>query len=443
MDLKDFLQFTDKQKLFFPGEKILLAVSGGMDSTVMTDLFRRAKFPFAIAHCNFGLRGKESDGDEVFVRRMADELKVAFFSEKFSTAEFASKNGISVQMAARELRYEWFEKVRAQQGFDHIATAHHLDDQVETFLINMIRGTGISGLHGIPIKNGKVIRPLLFAYRKDIVQYALDHKIRHREDHSNQETKYLRNKIRHEVVPMLCSINPEFSEGLSETIRRIREFEELGDWALKEWKDRVMKRAGNDVVIMIEHLLKSTPLSVMPWELLSPFGFNESQVRNAMDCLEKDGEKMFLSSTHSLVKDRGRLVISPIRKATRNRRIKINPFVRKKSIREPLPMVLERINDPGTYEIPADETIASLDYNKLVFPLIIRPWRPGDSFMPLGMRKKKKLSDFFIDRKFSSKKKENTWLLCSGKDIVWIIGHRIDHRYRITPQTREILRVVL
>jgi tRNA(Ile)-lysidine synthase len=441
MNLKGLTTFVESVKLFSPDDHILLAVSGGIDSVVLATLFREAGFHFAIAHCNFGLRGPDSEEDAGFVANLAHQLKVPFHSRKFDTEKIAAARGISIQMAARDLRYDWFEKIRYETGCKFIGTAHHLDDQVETFLINLIRGTGIAGLHGIPVKNGSIIRPLMFAFRKDIEEYALQHHIAYRMDHSNDETKYLRNKIRHEVIPLLISINPEFTHGLTDSVRRIREFEQIGNRALADWCLDTTKYDGNDKYIEIEHLVNTSPAEPYVWSLLSPYGFNETQVSNLLGSLENEDKKVFFSATHRLVKARGRLVISLLEPNIRDLTVRINLFARKKTISNPLDLVFKRITDVEKYEIPATGETASLDFNKLHFPLTLRKWRQGDVFYPLGMRKKKKLSDFFIDQKFSLNKKEHTWLLCSGNDIAWIIGHRIDHRYRVTSVTAEILRI--
>ena len=442
MNTSDFLCFIEAKKLFFYNEPILLAVSGGIDSSVMVDLFHRSKLVFALAHCNFGLRGRESDADSTFVKYLANKLHVPFYTKKFDTTNYALEHGISIQMAAREIRYEWFEKVRSGFGFEHIATAHHLDDQAETFLINLIRGTGIAGLHGIPVKKGHIVRPLLFTSRKEIEQYATKYQVPYREDHSNNETKYLRNKIRHELLPIIGAINPEFTRGLSNTIRKIYDFEQIGIRVLEEGRKRLTMNEGGDSVIMIANLLLESPIESFAWEALSPFGFNESQVQNILACLLKEGKRVFLSPSYRLVKDRGKLVINKIQTKSLERAVMINYFTRKKSVTTPFPLVFTREKKVNKYVIPATGTIASLDFDKLQFPLSVRKWQHGDAFFPLGMKKKKKLSDFFTDQKIPIKEKEQTRVLCSGKDIVWIIGHRIDHRYRVTSATREILSIV-
>ena len=330
MDHRDLIKFIETKNLFSLDDAILLAVSGGIDSVVMAHLFHGAKFRFAIAHCNFGLRGSESDKDEEFVKALAMDLKVPGFVKKFDAGSAAAQKGISIQMAARDLRYAWFEGIRQQHGFSFVATAHHLDDQVETLLLNLIRGTGIAGLHGIPLKNNAIIRPLMFAFRKDIAQYADQRQIIYRTDKSNKETKYLRNKIRHEIIPVLSSINPDFSHGLTESIRRIGEFEQIGNQALADWRKEAIATFGNNISVDIRFLLQSDPVEPYLWGLLSPYGFTETQVTNLVGCLEKVGRKIFKSATHRLIKERGQLMIGPIEPKSPERSYKIGLFARKK-----------------------------------------------------------------------------------------------------------------
>ncbi len=441
MNLRDLLAFSDAGKIFSREDKILLAVSGGIDSMVMAHLFHLGKFSIAIAHCNFGLRGRDSDDDAEFVREAALQWKIPYFCKKFPTSAWAAGKGISIQMAARDLRYAWFEQVREENHFDYVATAHHLDDQVETFLINLIRGTGIAGLHGIPVKSGSIIRPMMFAFREEIEQFANRCKVPYRMDLSNNETKYTRNKIRHEVIPLLCSINPEFRQGLTASIRRFHAFEQVGEQAINTW---LYQNQNTDGIkhVMDTSLLKGVgPLEPYLWKWMSGFGFNETHVSNLLASFDSDGRKIFTSPTHLLVKERGSLSISPIVPAPPAKVLKIALFGKKKQVCTPLNLLFKRIPGVTGFEISAARNKASLNFDKLQFPLMVRKWQRGDLFYPLGMRKKKKLSDFFIDQKFTLKEKEETWLLCSGRDIVWIIGHRIDHRYRVTPVTREILSV--
>ena len=441
MNHKDLISFIEANNLFSSSDKILLAVSGGIDSVVMAYLFRVAGYRFAIAHCNFGLRGYESDGDAVFVKNLAQKFGVPFFLEKFNTEQAAKQKGVSIQMAARNLRYDWFEKVTRENKYNYTATAHHLDDQVETFLINLIRGTGIAGLHGIPVKNDMVVRPLLFASRKDIEEYASESEISWRTDHTNNEAKYLRNKLRHEVIPLMNTINPDFPLGLSETVRRIAAFERIGNAALEQWCINSLQTDGEYEFIDITCFRNLDPAEPYAWMLLSRYGFNETQVSNILSSMYKRTRKIFNSATHILIKERGRLVISGHEVYNQVKPLEIKKFTGEKRIRKPVKLTFKRFSGEGSYQIPALETIASIDYSKLRFPLLIRKWQHGDTFVPLGMSGKKKLSDFFIDQKFSKREKDETWLLCSGDDIIWVIGRRLDHRYRVTPSTTEILTV--
>jgi tRNA(Ile)-lysidine synthase len=440
----DFIKHIEHHDLCRKTDKILLAVSGGVDSVVMANLFHRHGFKFGMAHCNFGLRGAESDGDEQFVAALAKKYSVPFHVQRFPAADYSKQKGISVQMAARELRYGWFEDLCSSQKYDFIATAHHLDDQIETFFINLIRGTGISGLHGIPVKYGKVIRPLLFIYRKQIEDYAMANHLHYRSDSSNASTKYLRNKIRHELIPVINEMNPDFNHQLTSAINRINDIELIADQAIVNWKKKVIQETGLGFIIDIPALRDATPLLTLTWELLSPFGFNQSQVNNIVQSLSRGHGKIFLSPTHRAVKNRLQLIIQPLPVPGKNepKHVTLHQFIRRKSLKHPIPLLLEKINDPSHYKIPSSNNIASLDCDKIFFPLILRKWEPGDVFYPFGLNRKKKLSDFFIDQKFSLPDKENCWLLCSGNHIVWVVGHRIDHRFRITAKTKQILNIV-
>ncbi len=441
METTDLLRFVQARKMFLAQEPILLAISGGIDSMVMADLFHRCGYRFGIAHCNFGLRGEESEADEQFVRLKAAQLNVPFHTERFDTRERARRNRVSIQMAARELRYDWFDKIRQEHGYRYTATAHHLDDQAETFLINLARGTGIAGLHGIPVQTGSIIRPLMFTGRAEIEAYARRHKVAFRHDHSNDELKYTRNRVRQEIVPALKKLNPDFIRGLSETIRRISEFEQAGQHELETWSAKAVRRQDNEWVLDIGTIPVDRPPGPYLWKVMAPFGFNETQLDNLLRCLHGEGRRRFSSATHRLDREKGCIRISRKEKKAVDREYEIELFSRSKKMSRPLSLHYRRITAVDSYEIPATGAIASLDFGKLVFPLILRRWRAGDSFHPLGMRKRKKISDFFIDQKVVQKDREEAWLLSSGGQIVWILGHRIDHRYRVTIATREILRI--
>jgi len=310
--LQAFKTYITKEKLFLSGEKILLAVSGGMDSVAMAELFFRAKFSFAIVHCNFQLRGEESDKDEVFVSLLARKYKVPFFNKRFLTKELTESKNISIQMAARELRYGWFHELLTKEGYPYLATAHHLDDQIETFFINMMRSTGIAGFHGIFPKQGKIIRPMLFASREEIEGFVKKNDLIYREDKSNQEIKYLRNKIRHELIPVLAEINPGFSNILTENIYRIREAEKIFRNTIDQVRNTLVRKEKERIFISIRDIKKLTPCITYLFEFLSSFGFNYPVVNDVVKALDEEPGKQFYSPTHRLIKDRDDLIITPL-----------------------------------------------------------------------------------------------------------------------------------
>ncbi len=441
-----FTSFITANKLFRREDKILLAVSGGMDSVTMTELFHRAGFNFGIAHCNFSLRGMESDADSTFVETLAMSFGVPFFSITFNTSTYAEDHGISIQMAARELRYPWFEAIRKDHGYDYIATAHHLDDQAETFFINLIRGTGISGLHGIIPAQGKLIRPMLFTSRQEIELFVKSEALQYREDSSNASDKYTRNKIRHQLLPVLKAMNPEFITSLTETIDKIRGFEEIGQVAVNKIRHKIMRSMDGQTTMDIDRLSKLHPRDAFAWELLCPFGFSQAQVANILQSLGRESGKTFYSQEYRLIRDRDKLIITRRKDPESGHSDEDELIFIEKGVEQvinPICLYLaQKENFPGI-QIPVSKEVASLDFDKLVFPLTLRKWRSGDSFYPFGMQRKQKLSDFFINSKVSLARKENTWLLCSGSKIVWVVGLRIDNRFRITGKTKCILKIRL
>lgn len=436
----NFSQFISDNHLADKSSKTLLAVSGGVDSAVMADMFYKAGFSFGMAHANFQLRGEESERDEAFVRQLAEKYKVEIFIKRFSTSGYAKKKKISIQVAARELRYQWFEELLVKNGYDVVATAHHLDDQVETFLINLARGTGIAGLHGIPVKQGKIIRPLLFAWREEILDYAFDNQVSFVEDSSNITDKYTRNRIRHHVVPHLEKINPGFKKGLNETIKIIQETEIIYKQSITDTRNSILEKRGNNLVIPVHAFFSLDPIKAYAFELLSPFGFNLANIDNIISLKDAIPGKEVLSSTHRLVKDRNELIILPRIDIPCKSEYELNFSDLEKGFLYPADLSFEILDKkPENLKLPPDEAL--LDLEKLDFPLKIRKWKRGDAFVPFGMSKLKKLSDFFIDLKYSKIDKENQWLLCSGNDIVWIIGQRIDERYKVEKESLKILKI--
>ncbi|HNW97252.1 MAG TPA: tRNA lysidine(34) synthetase TilS [Bacteroidales bacterium] len=435
--LKKFQNFIKKEKLFSANQKILVAVSGGIDSVALCDLMHESGFEFGIAHCNFMLRDKESDGDEKFVKQLAKKINIPFFINRFETGKYADEKKISIQMAARELRYAWFEVIRKKNNYDLIAVAHHGDDEIETFFINLIRGTGIAGLHGIKVKQGNIIRPLLFTSRNEIEKYVHSKKIKFREDSSNSSDKYMRNKIRHKLIPLLKEMNPDVERSIRSAISRVSAIESVFNKVVEKEKNKIVACEKSLIKLDITELLKHDNSELYLYEYLKPFGFTGEIIDNITDSLTTDEGKIFYSSTHRLIKDRRFLIVSSIL----NEENSLEYFIdeRTKSISAPVKMKFSVKENSPALKIKKDKRLAYLDCDKLEFPLKIRKWKTGDFFYPFGMKGKKKLSDFYTDLKFSVLDKENTWLLCNGNDIVWVVGQRTDNRYKIKPKTKKIL----
>ena len=436
--LTRFIDYITNNHLLNPEDKILLAVSGGIDSMVLLNLFAKTGFEMGIAHCNFQLRGLESDEDEDFVSKVAAKHTIPYFSKKFDTAEYARDLGVSIQMAARELRYLWFEEVRLAKNYDYIALAHNKNDVIETFFINVSRGTGIKGLTGIRNKQNKIIRPLLFATRREIEEYCSENKIQYREDSSNISTKYSRNKIRHHIIPEFEELNPGFYRTMYETIERLSEAEKIYAKAIEEKRKEVVIETREKVLIDIAKLKNLHPSATYLFEFLKPYQFPRQIIPGIIDALKGIPGKQFLSPTHRLIKDREHLIITEI-SMEEPKRFYIDDSTT--SLTHPISLLLKRISRTSDFIIPPYPNIACIDYDKLNFPLMLRKWQKGDYFQPLGMDNIKKISDYFVDKKLSLPEKENTWILFSGAKIVWIIGQRLDDRFKVTEKTKEILQI--
>jgi tRNA(Ile)-lysidine synthase len=436
--LSKFLKHIKQSGLCCETDKILLTVSGGIDSMVMAELFLQGGYHVAIAHCNFALRGNESDHDELFVRNYAKRKKIKYFVKSFDTSAYAKQNKLSIQEAARKLRYSWFEALRKEIHYDYIATAHHADDQIESFFVNLIRGTSIRGLTGIPEKQNHVIRPLLPFFRNELEDYACKHKICFCSDSSNSEDKYLRNKIRLKLLPVLEKIQPEYRKTILECMCRLKNTETIYHHYLESNSPLFVSENGN-ITLPLEFLKTNTPCSHLLYEYISPYGFNKFVCEDICRTLNNISGKIFYSQTHRLIKDRDYLIIEQIKKPQEAETFLIEKQIKK--ISEPLVLHLKKIKNTNSEKTNKAKTTALLDYDKLLFPLSLRRWKKGDIFYPLGMKNKKKLSDFFSDNKFSIVEKSNTWILCSGNKIIWIVGHRIDNRFKITPSTHTILEI--
>ena len=435
--LNRFKENITNKELLEPNQKVLLAVSGGIDSMVMLYLFEKSGFDYGIVHCNFQLRGNESDQDEEFVKKQVLIHGVPSFFKRFDTEEYAQINGISIEMAARDLRYEYFEEIREEYNFDFIATAHHSDDLIETFFLNLSRKTGIKGLTGIKDKSGKIIRPLLFVSRNDIEQFATENYIEFREDSTNSEVVYQRNFLRHKILPLFSKLNPSFKKNMLASIENLKDAETVYSQFFETEKQKVITNGTDSQIINIENLRKSEHQKLLLLEILTTFNFNVAVAEEIFQSLESEPGKQFYSKTHRLVKDRENLFVSEITEQE-NRIFYIEAD--DAELFAPFEIKVEKLSGKD-FKIRKEKNIACLDFEKLEFPLLIRKWQQGDYFQPLGMTGFKKVSDFLIDEKIPVHEKENTWLLCSGNKIVWIMGHRIDNRFKITDKTGKIIKM--
>jgi tRNA(Ile)-lysidine synthase len=418
-----------KNNLFTKKSKILLAVSGGADSIFLLFVLKDLGYDIQIAHCNFNLRDVESDQDEQFVKDIADKYSIRCYVRSFDTLKFAEENKISIQMAARQLRYDWFEELLVENNFSCIATGHHQDDSIETFLINLIRGSGISGLCGIQMINNKIVRPLLSLKRNQIEYFLTKQNIKYRNDSSNSDIKYLRNNIRHQLIPLLKEINPKIQETISNEIDMLNGINNIFKEKVNDIRKSIMIKREELFTIKISDLLNISNLEVILYELLRPFG--SFQVKQIINSLRLQSGKQFFSDTHYILIDRECLIISQ-KKETNNKEIKI--FRTDHEISKPLYMKLSETFD---LSIVNDPLFAKFDLNKLTFPLLLRKWKNGDKFIPLGMNNFKKVSDFFVDEKYTLSEKKEQWILCSKENIIWIVGKRIDDRYKIASNTKK------
>ena len=417
--------------------KILLALSGGLDSVALLHLFNLSGFSFEVAHCNFNLRAEESEADEKFVIDLCATLNIPLHTKQFKTEAFATENGISIQMAARDLRYSWFEEIRKSEQIDYIATAHHQDDQIETVLLNLSRGTGLKGMHGILARNEYLIRPLLFCNRQALELWVKENKFLYREDSSNASVKYSRNKLRHQVVPVLKEINASLGSTMQQNVERFdASHQNLSFFYEKERATILSAKEGDIKINLVEIRKLPSPIDAM-FHYLSDYGFNDWIAMEQQ--LNSDSGKIISSKTHQLLKDRNTLLLKEI-PVFKDEEYLIHDAT--SFISEPINLKFEclQIED---FKLMKDSTIAALDFDKLDFPLTLRKWRKGDVFQPLGMRGKKNLSDFFIDKKLSVFEKQNTWIVCTNDKIVWVVGMRIDERFKLVENSQKVYLVQL
>lgn len=477
MNLQErFIQHLKKFSFIQKNQKQLLAVSGGVDSVALCDLMNKAGYDFFIAHCNFQLRGEESERDEEFVRSLGKKCGKEVFVKRFDTNKYAEEQKVSIQVAARELRYEWFKEILTgewemsngegatgistdaskrggpaftihhspftntgnSQHTTHILTAHHANDSIETMLMNFFKGTGISGLHGILPVQEKIFRPLLFVKKEELLAYAKENDLGFVEDSSNSSDKYTRNFFRHHLFPMLKEIYPNVEDNLLNNIERFKETEQLYKQSVDHHKKKLLEIKGNEVHIPVLKLRKTTPLSTIVYEIIKDYGFGVNQLRDVVKLLDSETGKYVSSSSYRIIKNRGWLIISPVQ-TTEAANILIEE-TDKRIFLTGGALDIE-VLEGASFQIPSASNIAALDFSKIAFPLLLRKWKPGDYFYPLGMRKKKKLSKFFIDQKLSKSAKENIWVLEMDKKIIWIVGHRIDDRFKIGEKTDRVLKI--
>jgi len=439
--LKKFVDYIESQNLVDGKDKILLTVSGGIDSISMAHLFHKAGFSFDIAHCNFKLRGYESEGDQEFVQKLAKKYGCDFYSRNFDTKEYAQNNSVSIQMAARELRYQWFNELANQHKYSRIAVAHNRNDIVETMMINLIRGTGLKGLTGIKSRQESIIRPMLFASRTEIVSYVANEKLEYREDSSNKETKYHRNLIRKEIIPLIEQINPSFTETVIEESEVFQSVNSLYQNELEKIRRAITLPDKNKVILSIPKIISLRLTAPVIFDLISCYGFSYSDSKNLLNVLNAEPGKKFISTSYILLKDRKTIIIEEVKKPGVDKKYFIDE--NSHSISNPVKLTIRKFIKDSDFRIPTSSKIAVLDIDKLVFPLHLRHWEKGDYFIPLGFKGKKKLSDFFIDRKINLFEKDNIWLLLSENKIVWVVGYQLDDRYKVTQETNSILQIEL
>lgn len=435
LPVKKFIEFAQQNNLFQTNSKILAAVSGGMDSVVMAHLLKAAGLNFSIAHCNFQLRGDEAIRDQSFCHDLSQQFRVKFHTINFDTSAYAAQNKISIQMAARELRYRWFEQVRQQNGYDVIALAHHQNDAIETILLNLTRGTGIAGLHGILPHNGHLVRPLLFLGRDEVQAIVEKEGLKYVEDSSNASTKYARNKLRHEVIPKLKELNPSLEKTFENSLKHFRDMELLLELRVEELKKELFTENAGEIHIDIAGLKKMEPKNLLLFKLLQDYGFNETTVNDVLAALNKHSGRVFESDNYRLVLDREKLILVEKNTDPHNA-IQVNQGDHETVFGA---YRINLLHDDSPLVIKDNPLAVTIDNDLLQFPLTIRAWQQGDQFYPLGMKTRKKLSDFFIQQKIPLHEKANIPLLINGNgDIMWIAGHRLSDKYKVSGMTKKV-----
>lgn len=442
--LEKINSFIKKHHLFLKNQKLLLATSGGIDSMFLTHLLHNNNFTFALAHCNFQLRNEESDGDKKFIADYCKKNNIELYTIDFETESYANENKLSIQETARKLRYQWLEKTRRENSFDYILTAHHLDDNIETLLFNLTKGTGLKGIRGMLPKNGKLVRPLLEISKDEIKKYVTENNLSYREDSSNASDKYDRNKIRQSVLPVLNTVNKNLHKTFINHFQTFRDIEKMHQTVLNYYKKKLFEFKNNNILIPIKKLMSLDAANTIAFELFGEFGFNSKQIETLFETTQTTEIKQILSSDYRIIKDKKFFIVSPlsaenndvfvVEKKQKTMRLNNNTFLK-----------LHHKPVEKHSKIIEDQHYAFLDADKLAFPILLRKWKEGDYFYPIASTKakKKKVSKFFKDEKISHLEKENTFVLVSDEKIVWVCGYRIDNRFKITEATRNVLKINL
>ena len=434
--LQEFKRHNITNGLLNPQIKVLAATSGGVDSVVLCELLHKSHINFAIAHCNFQLRGEESKRDELFVRNLAEKYDTEIFVKKFETEQYAQEEKLSTQVAARDLRYDWFRSLLEEKGFKYLVTAHHADDNIETVVMNFFRGTGLRGLIGMDVVFKGIFRPLLPFRKQDILQYAKENNLEYVEDSSNATSNYTRNYFRNELIPAIKKVFPAVEENILENIERLKEVEQVYEQSISRHKENLIEQKGLEEHIPILKLKKSHPVRTILWEIIKDKNFTAGQIDEVIKLMDASNGSYIQSNTHRIIRNRNWFIIAQ-KQNTQAQHIIIEQDEKKLNFANG---VLE-IEKTSNYKPQTSNSIAYLDADKITFPLLLRKWKQGDYFYPLGMKKKKKLSKFFIDQKLSLTDKEKVWVLESDKRIVWVINYRIDDRFKILPSTKNVLKI--
>ncbi|MDP4239485.1 MAG: tRNA lysidine(34) synthetase TilS [Bacteroidota bacterium] len=432
--------YIQKHQLLDPKDRIIVGVSGGADSVVLLHVLLSLGYDCIIAHCNFHLRMQESDRDELFVRNLANDLKVPYYSIDFDTIKYADEQKISIEMAARDLRYAWFYELLYQHEAQAIAVAHHADDSIETLLMNLIRGTGLRGLTGIQPRNHKVVRPLLCCTRLEIEAYLVHNDLDHIEDSTNATIDYQRNRFRLEVLPLLTEINPAVRQTLYDSLDRFEGVWAVYQQAIDRMKQEVIRNESGIIKMDIDSIKRQVHVPTLMYELLHPFGFGPALIAQITEQLDGESGKVFFSDSHRLLKDRKFLILSEIEEDTAGE----YPITERDTIIEqPFSLKINKLLVAPGFQVSKELNRIHVDASRLAFPLLLRRWQEGDTFCPFGMKQRKKVSNFFIDNKLSLLEKKHSWMLVSNGEIVWIVGQRMDNRFRVTKDTTEVIEFTI